>query len=164
MEKKESKKIIKKALLCAQKAFQSDEVPVGAAIFNTETGEILTTAYNQTERKKDVLAHAEMLAIRKACKKLNRKFLDGYSMFVTLEPCTMCAAAIAWARLDALYYGATDPKTGGVRQGAKVFMRLQTHHKIKSQLKNIPKCGQIMHDFFQKKRDFKKIKNKNNFC
>lgn len=157
MEKKESK-IIKKALSYAQKAFQSDEVPVGAVIFDTKTREILVTACNRTETKKDVLAHAEMLAIHKACKKLNRKFLDGYSMFVTLEPCTMCAAAIAWARLDAVYYGATDPKTGGVRQGAKVFTRPQTHHKIKNQLKSIPECGQIMHDFFQKKRDSKKIK------
>ena len=138
-------------------------MPVGAVIFNTQTGEILTTACNQTEKKKDVLAHAEMLAIRQASKKLNCKFLDGYSMFVTLEPCAMCAAAIAWARLDALYYGATDPKTGGVRQGAKVFTHSQTHHKIKAQLKTIPECGQIMHDFFQKKRNLKKIKNKNNF-
>lgn len=156
MEKKESKIIIKKALQCAQKAFHMDEVPVGAVIFDTQTGQILATAYNQTETKKDVLAHAEMLAVCKACKKLNRKFLDGYSMFVTLEPCTMCAAAIAWARLDAVYYGATDPKTGGVRQGSKVFTRSQTHHKIKNKLKTIPECGQIMHDFFQKKRDLKK--------
>ena len=157
MEKKESK-IIKKALQCAQKAFHADEVPIGAVIFHTQTGKILTTASNQTEFKKDVLAHAEILAIRKACKKLGCKFLDGYSMFVTLEPCAMCAAAIAWARLDAIYYGAVDPKTGGVRQGAKVFTRPQTHHKIKNQLKTTPECGQIVHDFFQKKRDFKKIK------
>ena len=158
MEKKESEKIIKRALQCARRAFQADEVPVGAVIFNTQTKEILTTAYNQTEAKKDVLSHAEMLAIRKACKKLNCKFLDGFSMFVTLEPCTMCAAAIAWARLDAIYYGATDPKTGGVRQGAKVFTHSQTHHKIKNQFECVPECGQIIHGFFKKKRDLKKIK------
>lgn len=157
MEKKESK-IIKKALQAAQKAFQSDEVPVGAVIFSTQTGEILTVARNRTEAKKDVLAHAEMLAIKQACKKLNCKFLNDYSMFVTLEPCTMCAAAIAWARLDALYYGATDPKTGGVRQGAKVFTRPQTHHKISPRLKAVPECGQLMHHFFQKKREEKKFK------
>ena len=158
MIKKESEKIIKVALQMAQCAFQADEVPVGAVIFDTKTGKILAIARNQTEKKQDVLAHAEMLAIRQASKKLKRKFLDGYSMFVTLEPCTMCAAAIAWARLDAIYYGATDPKTGGIRQGAKVFTRPQTHHKIKVRLKTIPGCGQIMHDFFQKKRDGKKIK------
>ena len=157
MEKKESK-IIKKAIQYAQRAFRADEVPVGAVIFDSQTGAILTAARNQTESHKDVLAHAEMLAIRQAAKKLNRKFLDGYSMFVTLEPCTMCAAAIAWARLDALYYGAADPKTGGIRQGAKVFTLSQTHHKIKVQFKNVPECGKIMHDFFQKKRDLKKIK------
>ena len=158
MEKKESKKIIKIALQMAMRAAQVDEVPVGAVIFDTKTGQIIAQTRNQTEARKNVLAHAEMLAIRQAAQKLNRKFLDGYSMFVTLEPCAMCAAAIAWARLDALYYGAADPKTGGVRQGAKVFCRSQTHHKIKTRLKTVPQCGQIMHDFFQKKRNLKKIK------
>ena len=143
----------------AKNAQKADEVPVGAVIFNTQTGEILTKARNQTEKDKNILAHAEMLAIRKATKKLNRKFLDGYSMFVTLEPCCMCAGAIAWARLDGLYYGATDPKTGAVRQGAKVFTRAQTHHKIKVQLNKTDICGTSMHDFFQKKRLEKKTKN-----
>lgn len=143
----------------AKNAQKADEVPVGAVIFNTQTGEILTKARNQTEKDKNVLAHAEMLAIRKATKKLKRKFLDGYSMFVTLEPCCMCAGAIAWARLDGLYYGATDPKTGAIRQGAKVFTRPQTHHKIKLQLKNTPVCAQVMRDFFQKKRLEKKTQN-----
>lgn len=143
----------------ANNAQKADEVPVGAVIFNTQTGEILSKAHNQTEKEKNVLAHAEMLAIRKATKKLNRKFLDGYSMFVTLEPCCMCAGAIAWARLDGLYYGATDPKTGAVRQGAKVFTRPQTHHKIKVQFKNTPVCAQVIRDFFQKKRLEKKTQN-----
>lgn len=158
MKQNEREKIIKSALQMAKRASSLDEVPVGAVIFNTQTCEILVRTHNQTEKQKNVLAHAEMLAIQKASQKLDRKFLDGYSMFVTLEPCTMCASAIAWARLDAIYYGATDPKTGGVRQGAKVFQRSQTHHKIKSYLKNIPDCGQIMHDFFQKKRREKNLK------
>ena len=159
MKKNEREKIVKTAVQMAKNAQKANEVPVGAVIFNTQTGEILTKARNQTEKDKNILAHAEMLAIRKATKKLNRKFLDGYSMFVTLEPCCMCAGAIAWARLDGLYYGATDPKTGAVRQGAKVFTRAQTHHKIKVQLNKTDICGAIMHDFFQKKRLEKKTKN-----
>ena len=159
MKKNEREKIIKTAIQMAKNAQKADEVPVGAVIFNTQTGEILSKAHNQTEKDKNVLAHAEMLAIRKATKKLKRKFLDGYSMFVTLEPCCMCAGAIAWARLDELYYGATDPKTGAIRQGAKVFARPQTHHKIKLQLKNTPVCAQVMRDFFQKKRLEKKTQN-----
>ena len=157
MEKKEREKIKKVTFQMAQRAFRADEVPVVAVIFNSETGEIIAKAHNQTEQKKDVLAHAEMLSIRQASRKLGRKFLDGYSMYVTLEPCVMCAGAISWARLDAIYYGASDPKTGTLRQGAKVFMRSQTHHKPKSKLAPCPECGEIMSQFFRQKRLTKKV-------
>ena len=157
MEKKEREKIKKVAFQMAEKAFRADEVPVGAVIFNSETGEIIAKAYNKTEQKKDVLTHAEMLAIHMASKKLRHKFLDGYSMYVTLEHCVMCACAIRWARLDALYYGAADPKTGALRQGAKVFQRPQTHHKPKTQLISYPECGKIMSRFFKTKRLSKKV-------
>ena len=157
MEKKEREKIKLLAFQMAQRAFHQDEVPVGAVIFNSETGEIIAKAHNKTEQKRDVLAHAEMQAIRSASKKLKRKFLDGCSMYVTLEPCVMCAGAISWARLDAVYYGATDPKTGALRQGAKVFIRPQTHHKPKNRLILTPECGEIMSHFFQKKRPPKKV-------
>ena len=157
MKKKEREKIKNQAFYMAQKAFRADEVPVGAVIFNSITGEIIAKTHNQTEQKKDVLAHAEMLAIRQATRKLKRKFLDGYSMYVTLEPCVMCAGAISWARLDAVYYGANDPKTGAVRQGAKVFKRRQTHHKPKSKSVPCPECSQIMSQFFKEKRSIKKV-------
>ena len=157
MEKKEREKIKKVAFQMAQKAFQKDEVPVGAVIFNSKTGEIIAKAHNQTEQKKDVLAHAEILAIRTTSRKLRRKFLDGYSMYVTLEPCVMCAGAISWSRLDAVYYGASDPKTGAIRQGAKVFRRPQTHHKPKSRQISCPECGEIMSQFFKAKRASKKV-------
>ena len=157
MEKKEREKIKKVAFQMAQKAFCADEVPVGAVIFNSKTGEIIASAYNKTEQKKDVSAHAEMLAIQSASRKLKCKFLDGYSMYVTLEPCVMCAGAISWARLDAVYYGAADPKTGAIRQGAKVFTRSQTHHKPISRLVCDSKCGEIMSRFFQEKRISKKV-------
>lgn len=158
MEQKQRKKIIETAILSAESAYQADEVPVGCVIFNSETGQIIATNRNQVEAQKNPLAHAEMLTIEKALKKLKTKYLDGYSMFVTLEPCVMCAGAIAWARLDAVYYGAADPKTGAVRQGAKVFTRSQTHHKLKVSLKKVPECAQLMTDFFAQKRQMKKNK------
>ena len=157
MEKKEREKIKNQAFCLAQRAFKSDEVPVGAVIFDSLSGEIIAKAHNKTEQKKDVLAHAELLAIRTASQKLGRKFLNGYSMYVTLEPCVMCAGAISWARLDAVYYGASDPKTGAIRQGTKVFTHSQTHHKPKSRLISCPECGQIMSQFFKEKRSSKKV-------
>ena len=152
MEQKEREKIIRAAFRQAQTAFQAQEVPVGAVIFHSKTGQIIARAYNKTEQKKSPLNHAEILAIQKALQKIQDKFLIGYSMFVTLEPCVMCAGAIAWSRLDAIYYGASDPKTGAIEQGAKVFSHPQTHHKIKIEKWNTPECGQIMTQFFKGKR------------
>lgn len=148
-----NEKILQKAFTLAQKAARQDEVPVGAVIFETKTDKIIATAFNQTEQKKNPMAHAEILAIHKACRKLKIKRLNGYSLFVTLEPCVMCAGAISLARLDYLYFGAYDKKTGGICQGAKVFEQKQTHHKpgvtggIGQEL-----CGRLLTSFFQKKR------------
>ena len=145
--------IFKTAYALAQKAAQLDEVPVGAVIFNTETKEIIASAYNQTEKTKNPLAHAELLCIHEACQKLGVKRLTGYSLFVTLEPCTMCAGAIAWARLDNLYFGAYDPKTGAIKQGPQVFSHPQTHHKINIEGGiHADICGQLLTTFFQTKR------------
>ena len=152
MEQKEREKIIATAFHQAQKAFQEQEIPVGAVIFDSKTGKIIAKAHNKTEQSRSPIDHAEVLVIKKALKKVQDKFLNGYSIFVTLEPCVMCAGAISWARLDALYYGASDKKTGAVEQGAKVFSQAQTHHKIKIEKWNTPECGQIMTDFFKEKR------------
>ena len=152
MEEKERKKIILTALKEAQKAFDREEVPVGAVIFDTHTGKIIAKAHNQVENEKNPLRHAEMLAINKALKKVSDKFLSGYSIFVTLEPCVMCAGAIAWARLDTLYYGAKDPKTGAIEQGCRVFTHSQTHHKISIQTWSNLECGALMTRFFKRKR------------
>ena len=134
-------------------AFRADEVPVGAVLFNTQTKEIITTARNRTEADRNPLAHAEVLCIQEACRKLGAKRLPGYSLFVTLEPCTMCAGAIAWARLDHLYFGAYDPKTGAVCQGPSVFTHPQTHHKINvTGGIHADECGALMTRFFQEKR------------
>ena len=148
-----NQEIVNRALALASQAFDSDEVPVGAVIFNTTTGEIVAEACNRTERDGSPVAHAEILAIQAACTRLGLKRLTGYSLFVTLEPCTMCAGAIAWARLDALYFGAYDPKTGGVCQGPCVFTHPQTHHKITIQGGvEAQTCGALMTRFFQAKR------------
>jgi len=152
MEENQRKKIILTALKEAHKAFELDEVPVGAVIFNTQTGEIITKAHNLVEKKNNPLTHAEIQVIEKALKKINDKFLGGYSIFITLEPCVMCAGAIAWARLDGLYYGASDPKTGAIEQGAKVFSHTQTHHKLKVEKWTNLECGALMTQFFKEKR------------
>jgi len=148
--------ILEKALKLAEKAFAHDEVPVGAVLFQTDTHRIIASAYNQTLRKHDPTAHAEIEVLRKACKKLGTDKLVGYSLFVTLEPCAMCASAISLARLDALYFGAYDPKTGGVIQGPCIYNHSQTHHKpkvtggIRADL-----YGKFLKDFFKLKREEK---------
>ncbi len=152
MQENQKKKIILAALNEAHKAFDLDEVPVGAVVFNSQTGEIIAKAHNLVEKAKNPLKHAEGQALSKALKKINDKFLGGYSMFVTLEPCVMCAGAIAWARLDGLYYGASDPKTGAIEQGTKVFSHAQTHHKLKVEKWQNLECGALMTQFFKRKR------------
>ena len=145
--------IFETAYALAKQAAEADEVPVAAVIFNTKTGEIIASARNKTEELKSPLAHAEMICIREACLKLNAKRLNGYSLFVTLEPCAMCAGAISWARLDHLYFGAYDPKTGAVNQGPQVFNHPQTHHKIcvKGGI-HADMCGALLTTFFKDKR------------
>lgn len=153
--------IVERALQKAKEAFDMDEIPVGAVIFNTKTFEIISSAHNETVQKYDPLAHAEIVAIRQACQKLNVKQLVGYSIFTTLEPCVMCAGAIGWARLDNVYFGASDPKTGAVDQGAQVFIHPQTHHKP-NVVRGIraEECGVLMSQFFKAKRLQQKEKKK----
>lgn len=112
----------------AQMAADRDEVPVGAVIVS-EQGDVLARAGNRTREGHDPTAHAEINAIRQACESLGQERLPGCDLYVTLEPCAMCAAAIANARIRRVYYGASDPKSGGVEMGARVFEHAQTHHK-----------------------------------
>ncbi len=115
------------ALSEARAAGARGEVPVGAVIVDP-SGTIVAAAGNRTRELTDPTAHAEMLAIRAACAATGSERLVGHALYVTLEPCAMCAAAIAAARVDRLYYGASDPKSGGVAQGARVFSHAQCHH------------------------------------
>ncbi|MBK5947848.1 tRNA-specific adenosine deaminase [Rhodobacter veldkampii DSM 11550] len=103
------------------------EVPVGAVVVNPE-GRVVARAGNRTRELNDPTAHAEILALRAACAAAGSERLPGHDLYVTLEPCAMCAAAIANARIARLYYGATDPKSGGVAQGPRIFTHSQCHH------------------------------------
>jgi cytidine deaminase len=115
------------ALNEARAAAARGEVPVGAVVVSPD-GEIIARAGNRTRELADPTAHAEMLAIRAACARLGQERLVGHDLYVTLEPCPMCAAAISAARIGRLYYGASDPKSGGVAVGARVFSHPQCHH------------------------------------
>lgn len=116
-----------KALVQARAAANRGEVPVGAVIVD-EAGQVIALAGNRTRELSDPTAHAEVLAIRAACSALGAERLTGCDLYVTLEPCPMCAAAISNARIRRLYYGASDPKSGGVEQGPRVFSHAQCHH------------------------------------
>lgn len=114
------------ALEEARAAALRGEVPVGAVV--VLEGRVLARAGNRTRELVDPTAHAEVLAIREACRALGSERLTGAELYVTLEPCPICAGAIAAARIARLYYGAADPKSGGVAHGARVFTHPQCHH------------------------------------
>ncbi len=111
----------------ARAAAARDEVPVGAVI--VRDGAVIAQAGNRTRELNDPTAHAEVLAIRAACAALGQERLTGCDLYVTLEPCPMCAAAISNARIGRLYYAASDPKSGGIAQGPRVFSHPQCHHR-----------------------------------
>ncbi|WP_270727008.1 nucleoside deaminase [Shimia sp. Alg240-R146] len=115
------------ALAEARKAATRGEVPVGAVIVSPD-GAVVAAAGNRTRELSDPTAHAEVLAIRAACAELGSERLPGHDLYVTLEPCPMCASAISQARIARVYYGASDPKSGGVAQGPRVFSHPQSHH------------------------------------
>jgi tRNA(adenine34) deaminase len=115
------------ALEEARAAGARGEVPVGAVVVSPE-GAVVAQAGNRTRELQDPTAHAEVLVLRAACAAAGSERLPGHDLYVTLEPCPMCAAAISFARIARLYYGAADPKSGGVAQGARVFSHPQCHH------------------------------------
>lgn len=111
----------------ARSAAGRGEVPVGAVLVSPG-GSVVARAGNRTRELSDPTAHAEVLVIREACRLAGSERLVGYDLYVTLEPCPMCAAAISAARVGRLYYGAADPKSGGVAVGARVYSHPQCHH------------------------------------
>lgn len=145
---------MRRALELAQIAADQDEVPIGAVIVNPKTGEIVAEAYNLSEHGKEATAHAELLAMQQACAKLGQKRLWDMDLYVTLEPCTMCTAAISFMRIKTLYFGATDKKGGAVVSGVRFYESPTCHHKpeIISGL-CIEDCAKLLKDFFRNKRD-----------
>jgi len=118
---------MRKALFYAKKAFSEQETPVGAVL--VKDGKILSFGYNKRENKQDVTLHAEINAIKKACRKLGSWRLDNCDLYVTLEPCIMCAGAIQQAKIRKVYFGALEPKGGGVISKASVF-DIPLNHKV----------------------------------
>ena len=134
------------ALKEATQAYQDDEVPIGAIIICNN--KIIAKGFNQTERLKDVTAHAEMIAITAAANYLGAKFLEDCTLYVTVEPCPMCAAALRWARISRVIYGAADPKAGYSLFGAKLFHpKTEIQHGVMEH-----ECGTLMTEFFKGKR------------
>lgn len=137
----------------AKKARLRDEVPIGAVLVDLLSGEIVTRDGNRTIERADPTAHAEILVIREECKKRGVQRIPECDLYVTLEPCAMCAAAISFARIRRLVYGASDPKGGAIEHGPRFFGQPTCHHKIEIVAGvHAGPSGQILKDFFASKR------------
>ena len=141
------------ALAEAEAAAARDEVPVGAVLVDGATGAILARSGNRVEELHDPTAHAELLVIRAAAAAGQAKRLPGCDLYVTLEPCPMCAQAISFARIRRLYYGASDPKGGGVEHGPRIFGQPTCHHRpeVHGGLSEA-RAGALLKAFFRTKR------------
>ncbi len=140
------------ALAEARKAAAAGEVPVGAVLVD-ETGQVLARAGNRVIRDRDPTAHAEVLVIREAARRLGNERLAGTALYVTLEPCPMCAQAISLARIARLYFGAEDPKGGGVLHGPRIFTQPSCHHRpdVYPGLGEV-EAAALLRDFFRARR------------
>lgn len=143
---------MEEALAEARAAGARGEVPVGAVIVAPD-GRIVARAGNRTREMNDPTAHAEVLALRAACAAAGSERLPGHDLYVTLEPCPMCAAAMSFARVARLYFGAEDPKSGGVLHGARVFAHPQCHHapEVYDGIASV-EASAVLRDFFGGRR------------
>jgi tRNA(adenine34) deaminase len=139
------------AIALARNAAAAGEVPIGAVI--VQDNRIIVSSHNLTETATDPTAHAELLAIRSASEFLKSPRLIDCDLYVTLEPCAMCAAAISFARIRRLYFGASDPKGGGVEHGGRFFSQPTCHHKpeVYNALQE-SQCGELLRGFFKSRR------------
>jgi tRNA(adenine34) deaminase len=152
-------KHMKRALDAAIEAGQRGEVPVGAVLVHGPSDEIIAIASNRVMELKDPSAHAELLAITKACAKLNNERLVDCDLYVTLEPCPMCAQLISFARIRRLYFAASDEKGGGVENGPHIFNAKTCHHKPQVYGGIMAEqSSKILKNFFKSRRNPKKIK------
>lgn len=141
------------AIIEAEKAALRGEVPIGAVVVDSRNGEVLARAGNRTEEENDPTAHAEIVALRLAAHHMGSPRLPYCDLYVTLEPCTMCATAISFARIRRLYFGAYDPKGGGVDHGAQFYNQSTCHHRpdVYGGLRE-NECALLLRSFFQDKR------------
>lgn len=140
------------AFILAKRAFEHDDVPIGAVI--VRDGKIIARGENRVQKSKNPTLHAEIVAINKACKKLGQKFLDDCDIYVTLEPCSMCATAISFARIKNIYFAATDEKGGGITANAKIFEN--DKHLWRPNIIQIPEYAEqsanVLREFFAIRR------------
>lgn len=149
---------MKEALREAAKAAKLGEIPIGAVI--EKDGQIIAAGHNMTETLKDPTAHAEMAAIRRAAQVLGGWRLSGCSLYVTVEPCAMCAGAMVWARIDNLYVGAMDPKAGACGSVTDIADNPKLNHRINVETGIMEEeCRQIIREFFAQLRNTKKNKS-----
>lgn len=141
------------AFILANKALAHNDVPIGAVV--VKDGKIIARGENRVQKSKNPTLHAEIVAINKACKKLNSKFLDGCDLYVTLEPCSMCATAISFARIQNVYFAARDEKGGGILHNAKIFDNDKHLWKpnIYEMLEYAEQSAQMLKQFFAQLRN-----------
>lgn len=140
------------AFILAQRAFNHDDVPIGAVI--VRDGKIISRGENKVQKSKNPTLHAEIVAINRACKKLKTKFLDDCDIYITLEPCAMCATAISFARIKNIYFAATDAKGGGITSNAKIFDNDKHlwHPNIIQMPEYAEQSAQMLRKFFELRR------------
>ena len=142
---------MQEALKEAQRAFAEDEVPVGAVI--VQDGIVIARGHNQIERLKDPTAHAEIIAITSAANYLGTKWLNQASLYVTIEPCSMCAGALVLARIKHIYFGAQDPKTGACGSVVNIIDNEKLNHRVKVEGGILEEeCSSLLKEFFKIKR------------
>jgi len=145
-------KFMNQAIVYAKRAFSHDDVPIGAVI--VRDGKIIARGENQVQLKKNPTLHAEIVAINRACKKLGAKFLDGCDIYVSLEPCAMCATAISFARINNIYFAASDDKGGGITSNARVYET--DKHLWKPTVHQMPEfadeSAELLREFFRARR------------
>lgn len=144
------------AIVLAKRAFLHDDVPIGAVI--VRDGKVVARGENQVQLRKNPTLHAEIVAINRACKKLGTKFLDNCDIYISLEPCAMCATAISLARIKNVYFAATDEKGGGITSNARIYETDKHLWKpnVYQTYEYAEQSAQLLRDFFQKQRNKKK--------
>ena len=157
-------KFMKQALILAHRAHSHDDVPIGAVI--VRDGKIIARGENRVQLNKNPTQHAEIVAINRACRKLGTKFLDDCDIYVTLEPCAMCATAISFARIRNVYFAAPDEKGGGITSNARIYET--DRHLWKPNVHQLPEyadeSAELLREFFRARRAAKTQSHNNTYC